>query len=55
MALSDHLVFPISIELDIGKGPVAHVPAGTAIAMSVSTNAFPRAGNVVLWALRVVK
>ena len=33
---------------------LAHVPAGTAIAMSVSTNALPRAGIVVLWALQVL-
>lgn len=30
------------------------MPAGTAIAMSVSTRAFPRAGIVVFWALQVV-
>lgn len=55
MALCDHLVVPISTIFDVGKETVAHVPAGTAIAMSVSTNALPRAGIVVSWALQVVK
>lgn len=54
-ALSDHLDFPISSKLGFGKGTVAHVPAGTAIDMSVSTNALPRAGIVVSWALQMAQ